>query len=356
MSTENAVLTIIHDQLGQVLTGVFARANSSNPFTIAVNADDGLLKQLNQDGDDPPRISLGFGLDVLNTSVSAVLGALPVSGPTPFGLLDLSNVSQVLDKVRSALGGRLGLFERQRDAIAKLIAARDPASRAKAVGEVFRQLSADLAGSSVLDSVGRLQQFIGNDLGPALTLTTMVGAVQQGQQNIVGIPESVERALLAYFFRSDGFKTVDGESVVSPVHLSDVQSALAAGTSGGVQSLKGLFSKTNAERYIRDTIRVTVESAFDTARGFNDVAGTPGVYGAVVTKLKNPTKFVTWFRGFSSMSESVAMRAVEVGTQGVSEFQTNPLIAAAAGSFAGTVARKLAQDSFLSLLRKDLSL
>ena len=50
------------------------------------------------------------------------------------------------------------------------------------------------------------------------------------------------------------------------------------------------------------------------------------------------------------------MRAVEVGTQGVSQFQTNPLIAAAAGTFAGTVARKLGQDSFLAKLQTDLNL
>jgi hypothetical protein len=48
------------------------------------------------------------------------------------------------------------------------------------------------------------------------------------------------------------------------------------------------------------------------------------------------------------------MRGVEVATQGVSQFQTNPLIAAAAGAFAGTVARKLAQNSFLDALRSDL--
>jgi hypothetical protein len=65
-------------------------------------------------------------------------------------------------------------------------------------------------------------------------------------------------------------------------------------------------------------------------------------------------KFVTWFRGCSSMAESAAMRAVETGTQGVSQFQTNPLIAAAAGSFAGTVARKLAQDGFIAVLRNEL--
>jgi hypothetical protein len=54
------------------------------------------------------------------------------------------------------------------------------------------------------------------------------------------------------------------------------------------------------------------------------------------------------------MAESGAMRAIEGGTQGVSEFQTNPLIAAAAGAFAGTVARKLAQDSFLAVLNTEL--
>ena len=56
------------------------------------------------------------------------------------------------------------------------------------------------------------------------------------------------------------------------------------------------------------------------------------------------------------MAESAAMRGVEVGTQGVAAFQTNPLIAAGAGSFAGTVARKLAQDSFLAVLREELGL
>jgi hypothetical protein len=40
----------------------------------------------------------------------------------------------------------------------------------------------------------------------------------------------------------------------------------------------------------------------------------------------------------------------------VSQFQTNPLIAAAAGAFAGTVARKLGQDAFLAKLRTELQL
>jgi hypothetical protein len=42
------------------------------------------------------------------------------------------------------------------------------------------------------------------------------------------------------------------------------------------------------------------------------------------------------------------------GSAGSISVQTNSLIAAAAGSFAGTVARKLAQESFLSSLSRDL--
>jgi len=358
MSTQHALLTILHDQLGQVLTTVFASGGTS-PFVIRVNPGDGLLAQLQAPGDDPPRVSLGFGLDILTTSVSVLLGALPTSSTGPLILLDKLDVSQLVDKLRNALGGRLGLFEQQRDAIANLIAARDPAGLRDAVRALFQQVSGGITGSSTKDSVSRLQQFIGNDLGTALPFTTMIGALQQGLGNVAGVPESVERALLDYFFRPEGYKTLDGESLASPVHLSDVGSGIATATSAGspaagLQALKGLLSTPTAERYIRDLTRVIVDSAYDVARGLGDRDGTKGLYGGVVSRLSNQKKFVAWYRGFASMAESVAIRAVEVGTQGVSQFQTNPLIAAAAGSFAGSVARKFAEDSFLTMVRKEL--
>ena len=180
----------------------------------------------------------------------------------------------------------------------------------------------------------------------------------------------MERALIDYFFTTNGFNTVDRESVVAPVHVSDIKEAVKEAVVGAVDhrdltglQFRGLFSKTTAERYLRDIIRVVVESAYDAGRGLN---GPDGRFSAVVSGLKGRAskdkpadaiekQFVTWLRGFASMAESAAMRAVEVGTQGVSEFQTNPLIAAAAGSFAGTVARKLAQDSFLAVLHTDLA-
>ena len=362
MATQDAILTMIHDKLGQVLADAFA-PGGANPISIIVGKgkDDALLSQLEDPKTDVPRMSLSFAADILTTSVSVLLGALPTPDPGRPRILGINDLSQLLQKVRQDLGNRLGLFEQQLASLSDLIAARDPAHLGAVIGTLFESVSRDI-GDDPKNSVARVQQLIGNDLGAALPFTTVLGAAKQGLKNVEGIPKSVERALLQYFFTVSGYMTVDGESVVSPVHISDLGSALAKVTggadpaAGALQSLKGLFSKTTAERYLRDTTRVIVESAYDAGRGFRGVDGQPGVYDAVVAKLTNRDKFVAWFRGFSSMTESAAMRAVEIGTQGVSEFQTNPLIAAAAGSFAGSVARKLGQDSFLALLRKDLGI
>src|SRR5262249_17338914 len=113
--------------------------------------------------------------------------------------------------------------------------------------------------------------------------------------------------------------------------------------------------------YLRDTIRITVEAAYNTTRNlstnYNTIKGSAKQRKSTAAQQAAiERKFVNWFRGFSALAESASMRAVEVATQGVSEFQTKPLIAAGAGSFAGTVARKVAQDSFLTVLRRDLGL
>ena len=355
MSTQSAIAAVLHDQLGEILVTVF-KPNGRSPFGFAVSPGDGLLKQLDEPGDAPPRVSLGFGLDIVTNSVSALMDALPDSPAGASGLSGLPDVSRVLDDVRRKLGGKLGLFERQRDVIAGLIAARNPTSIRDAVGGLFQKILEGIPGSSTRDSVSRLREFIGNDPGTALPIATMVNAAQQGSQSPAGVPESVEQGVLEYFFKTAGYQTVDGESIVSPVHISDLKTAVAGAGSiaGGVQSLKGLASHATAERYLRDMTRIIVESAYDTVRGIKDTRDRQGQYSLVVSRLRNPNKFVAWFRGFSSMAESVAMRAVEIGAQGAAMFQTNELIGAAAGSFAGTVARKLGQDAFLSVLREEL--
>ncbi|HXJ79899.1 MAG TPA: hypothetical protein VMS64_14600 [Candidatus Methylomirabilis sp.] len=354
-NAQTIIATVIHDQLGQILMTVFT-PNGKNPFEIRVAPNDTLLAQLQQPGTDPPRVSLSFVLDVLTSALSALADAMPVSAAGPIGVLARSDVARVLDSIRNALP-LAGLFDRQRDLIADVTGAQNVAALRDAVGGLFQKLRDGISVTATKDSVSRVQQLLGNDAGTALPFATVATAALSSLQNAAGVPESVERALLDYFFRSEGYTTVDGERVVAPVHLSDVGSAIAAGVAGagsargGLEGLKGLFSKATGERYLRDIIRVIVESGFDTARG---ITGPSGVYAQVTQPLTNREKFVLWFRGFSSMAESGAMRAVELGTQGVAAFQTNPLIAASAGSFAGTVARKLAQDSFLSVVREEL--
>jgi hypothetical protein len=357
MSDQNFVAAIIHGQLGQTLAKVFNRESSENPFSINLGSNQTLVEQLAEDGDNLPRIGFGIALDVLPLPVSALLAAPATGAGRP----------ALLERARAVLGGQTGLFERQREAIGKLIDAPNPESLREAADGLFRGVVAVFKGPSGTDDeptrgcLERLHQFFGNDIGTALPFATIINAVPQALQGALKVPRSVEEALLAYFFQPAGYKTVDGESVVSPVHLSDIRGAVT-GIAGGADpggQLRGLFAKTTAERYLRDMTRITVESAFDAIRDLKQR------YSGIESELKDlktgdkdkeaiAQKFVAWLRGFASMSESASMRAVEVGTQGVSQFQTNPLIAAAAGSFAGTVARKLAQDSFLGVLRNEL--
>jgi hypothetical protein len=364
MPRENVIAALIHDRLGQILLGVFSQGATANPFQIAVRDDNPLVTQLTGPQDGPPSISVGFVLDIFSSIPDALLDA----ASPPGGPLAALRGADLLGKLRDALREQLTLFGTQRDAIAELIAARDLSSIRGVAQSLFRRVHDTFANNSETAAAGgaveRLQQVLGDDIGIALPFATLLGAIQGGLRNAATVPDRVEHALLSYFFAPTGFKTVDDEHIVSPVHLGDIRDMVTGVGSvadlGNLQ-LKSIFSKTTAERYLRDVIRVVVESAFDAAR--NQEARFDGVKSALaaVTPAHKPpekvvAQFVAWFKGFSAMAESAVMRAVEVGTQGVSQFQTNPLIAAAAGTFAGTVARKLGQDSFLAKLRTELHL
>lgn len=391
MSTQNAIVSVIHDRVGEVLRNVFAGGDAlfsgsapDNPFKISTDGSQSLIAQLSDGSDGPPKISIGFVLDVAGSAVSALVADLNPSFSAPTtGSGRAQDLGGIVDKVKGALAGRLKLFDEQETAVANLITARSPATLHEAGLQLFESIrnsaSSGAGGVFSAGAASRLQQLIGSDVGTVLPLATIAQALQRSRaalQNAQAIPESIEQALLAYFFKPTGYRTLDELNLVSPVHLSDVQTALEAAVKQTAETaakekqltvapqLAGLFSRTTAEHYLRDITRVIVESAYDAGRGLK---GPDGRYEMVKSGLRalpthgtspdaTVTKFVAWFRGFGSMAESATMRAVEVGTQGVSEFQTNPLIAAAAGSFAGTVARKLSQDSFLGVLAADLKI
>jgi hypothetical protein len=389
MDIPNTIVAMVHDRVGGALAAFLSGGES--PFFIQPSAT--LVAQLEDTTVTLPRVSAGLVGDIAVSSVSALLSRLrSVSGATGQGGVAggprLLN-PELLAQVRDAIVGQLPFRPQQGQtnsggAIESLVALldRDPQDIAAGMQDFRNSLNTLLKGlvrpGSADDeaNVGRLRQILGNDMHTIMPLAAIANAVK-GLKNAADAPPSIEQGLLAYFFSSEGYRTVDGESVVAPVHLSDLKT-IAAGAidvspGAGVklnpasvkQQLRGLFTTATAEQYLRDTTRVIVESAYDAVRGLKDTNGAKGLYSVVTEELRTRNKaradreaivdkFVVWFRGFSSMAESAAMRAVEVGTQGVSEFQTNPLIAAAAGAFAGTVARKVAQDSFLAVLSKEL--
>jgi hypothetical protein len=393
MDIPNRIVAMVHDRVGEALASILS--GGDRPFFI--KPTDTLIAQLEDPTVTVPRVSAGFVGDIAVTSVSGVVSKLRslsegIQSGVAAGGAKLADAGELLTKVRNSLRGQLPFFPKLDGAnapggvVEDLVGLLDNDSRdigqaAEAFHGRVKEILQGLVRPGRADddaSVGRLRQILGNDVGTVMPLAAIANAMRRAK-SAADVPHSIERGLLAYFFSSEGYQTLDGESVVAPVHLSDLKSVaagiLASGpgldvkaiTAAPVKQLKGLITTATAEQYLRDTIRVIVESTYDVVRGFRDTDGAKGRFGVVTTKLKarkeTPadqevivTKFVTWFRGFSSMAESGAMRAVEMGTQGVSEFQTNPLIAAAAGAFAGTVARKLAQDSFLDVLSTELKI
>lgn len=342
------IVTAIHGQLGDVLSRVFAKqigADKDGPLEF-LSGGDTLSQQLLDPERKWPRITARLILNL----VPDIRPDSPGSSESSH-LRDLGTRLGMLPERLGQLPERLAqLPERFRNHLEGLVALAKADSPAD-----FQSAGRDLL-SGVEKRWENIKTFLRDDIGTILPLTTIANAIR----DVGDVPGEVEAALLAYFFREEGYQTLDGGSVVAPVHLSDIAGAIkgAGSPQAALPAVRGLFPGATAEQYIRDTTRIIVESAYDGTRnlralhkqliGALDLAAAPGQADAV------KQKFATWLRGCSSMAESAAMRAVETGTQGVSQFQTNPLIAAAAGSFAGTVARKLGQDGFIAVLRNDL--
>src|SRR5262252_3197098 len=368
MDIPNTIVAMVHDRVGEALASFLS--GGDNPFFIRLSPADTLLAQLEDTSVTLPRVSAGFIGDIALSSVSGVVNKLrslsqdsQASGGA--GLPKLPNPADLVAQVRSALGRRLPFPPPQQDTnpegvIESLVGILDREGQeigqaTKDFQERFNTILGGLVRPGRADddtaSVGRLKQILGRDTGTIIPIAAIANAVR-GVKNVADVPHSIEQGLLAYFFSSDGFKTIDGESVVAPVHLSDLkgiaESAISVGPKldvkvnpASVKQVKGLFTTATAEQYLRDTIRVIVESAYDALRGLQSSDGRTGLFGTVTTRLR-------------TRKQATADQEA-VGTQGVSEFQTNPLIAAAAGAFAGTVARKLAQSAFLDLLTTELN-
>jgi hypothetical protein len=275
---------------------------------VTVQAGGPLLALLN---DDSAALPAGLGLD-LSKVIDRVVAP---------DVLGTTGEKALLGRVRASLSeaGR-GLLEGQ---------------GLKGLAERLHALLAGVSAERVVGLVGR-QAAIGMSFVTTLHNLTDLELASR-------IPEGWAR----YFFADEGFETVDGIAILSPGHGA-IAAAVAQSSPGaeGWKQLKGLVSERRAEQYVRDLIRITVEVAGD-AR-YDDVRARHGRMLDQMHTAAAKAKAARWFRGFGSLAESMVTSAVEEAALGVAQFQTNPVLAAAAATYAGTVARKATQHVFLS--------
>jgi len=338
MSSQNGAVVSIFGQVGANMS------KSLGNLGGLLNPDGSLLQQL-LSSQTTPNITLGLTLDFAEESIETLLGQA------------LNPVYQLVDFLKNLFKTELVFFQGLEQQFAVIIGSKITADRKDAIKDLLTACKC---------FTQELQQLIGNEINSAMSLTTIMRALDgMAGVKLEDVPKSVEAALMAYLFTKEGYKTIDGSSIVSPVHLTDLFSLPPDVSSGDLskiesyfsnelKQLKSQFSRTTGETYMRDSIRIIVESSYNTARSLEADYQTVDSYArGKSTDIEK--KFVSWFKGFSAMAESAAMRVVELVTHGISTFQTNPLIAAAAGTFAGTVARKLAQDAFLDVLMADFA-
>lgn len=298
MSDLTALTALIHGRVGQL----FAKELGPKLGKITAKAGSlNLLQQLHGDA-KLPEVELDFFSGLLD-------------------IADLVSDRKPTDRLRDFFLDRI-------EDMRRLVEADGPA-------EVLA-VTRDLLGDQLQELRGTILPFVGRQFSIALSLVTTL-------RNLPEAKNAVKTALLSYFFTKEGFVTIDSLQLSAPAQLGglDVKN---------LGQVKALLTERTAERYIRDTIRLIVESAGDVR-----YSNLRARYDAMRQHMPNDEKrekFADWFRGFSSVAESTVTGAVEEATLGVATFQTNPLLAASASTFAGTAARKAAQHVFLSELEE----
>jgi hypothetical protein len=179
--------------------------------------------------------------------------------------------------------------------------------------------------------------FVGHQLGLGLSLVALLDVVHNLGRNA----EAVTQAYQSYFFDENGFTTLEGGKIAPPTF--DIGADATDPTLAQIASeVRRFASHKTADQYIRDLIRITVESSCDELFGLRDR------YEPLLDGTNDLAKQERrWFNGFASLAESTVMSAVEQAAQGVAAFSTNPLIAASLATFSGTAARKATQNAFL---------
>jgi hypothetical protein len=305
------------DQLPAILAGVIHSLTTNLEATVR-NQAAGVLT--NQPSGDTPN---------LWEQLTKGDGKIPKGLNLQFLGLQALDLPNILQPDHDPLDLLQALLHKPVNDLKRLFAAKNPAEALA--------ISKTLIEEKWTHLVQDVAPFIGAQFGLLLSLLTTWKNLPTKET-----AESVREALLQYFFTREGYNTVDGTQLVAPVHLSDLDLQQTG-------QIKAFLSERTAERYVRDLIRVLSEAA-DKIRYDQLDKRYKAMQGFVPADKQ--TKFVDWFRGIASAAESAVMGAVEEAVLGVSQFQTNPLIAASASTFAGVAARKAAQHVFLSELEQ----
>ncbi len=185
----------------------------------------------------------------------------------------------------------------------------------------------------ITDLVNTFRSFLEGQFGIALSLITTLKNLADP-----GLPRTIADACLQYFFSADGYVTVEDIHITPPMQFQ--------GEPKQISDLKGLFTRREAERYVRDLINVIVEATGNVQYRLRDR------YHLISSQFSGPQLDTAkrWFTGFGAMAEAGLTTAVEETLLGIGQFQVNRLVAASAGAYAGAAARKMTQHVFLSEL------
>ena len=265
------------------------------------------------------------------------------------GLLDRLTLGDLLDaisagpKTRSRSGVRdlLGIDLNRLDLgnlgdFGRRLVDGDPIAVVRDAIDGLRENLGDQALSDTIHGIVRRQVGIG--ISFVTTLSNLVSPE---------LPERIVEGWKQYFFGDAGYATVDGISIVAPGHAGllarlEPLELSPKGFQQSLNGLRGLLSERSAEQYVRDLIRIVVEVGGDQKYRLS------ARLEKLTTLVPDQAKAKRWFKGAASMAESLVTSAVEEVALGVAQFQTNPVLAAAAATYAGTAARKATQHVFLA--------
>jgi hypothetical protein len=182
--------------------------------------------------------------------------------------------------------------------------------------------------SSIAVPLVHLPFFLANQLEVALTVLPTLQMINKAR----GALENIEKALGDYFF-SDGYTTVDGEKIALPTQ-----------------------SQKSGVEFVRNAVRIPIEAGLDIEYDLVNRTQTtvPAmVFGtASAPSDAQKKKLITWMKGFADQAEATTTSAVEGLVLGAGSAKTNSLIAAAAGTAAGIMARKATQHVFLAEIER----